>query len=115
MHLFGGDERKALAQGKPHLMPEKRAGSGPGAIGLNLAVAENFGEKIEIGLHARTFYRLFAALGNSKGVRPPVGFASDVRDIKQRLGELRDRRARYAPAFLQTGNGAGRRRINERR
>src|ERR1700738_2265735 len=69
MQLLGGDERKALAQDKPHLMAEKRAGSGPGAVGLNLAIAQGFGEKIEIGLHARTFYRLFAALGNSPGAK----------------------------------------------
>ena len=51
-------------------MPEKRAGPGAGAVGLDLAFPENFGEKIEIGLHAQTFYRLFAALGNSTGARP---------------------------------------------
>src|ERR1700730_9087349 len=98
VQLLGGDERKALAQGEPHLTPEKRAGSGPGAIGLIFAVAEYFGEKVEIGLHARTFYRLFAALGNSTGVRPPGGFAIDVRDITQRLSALPD----MLPAFLRT-------------
>jgi hypothetical protein len=61
MQLFGGDERKAVREGKAHLIAEDRARSGPGAVGLDLAIAENFGEKIKISLHARTFYRLFAA------------------------------------------------------
>ena len=51
MQLLGGDERKALAQVKPHLIAENRAGSGSGAIGLNLAIAQDLGEKFEIAMH----------------------------------------------------------------
>jgi hypothetical protein len=52
---------------------------------------------------ARTFYRLFAALGNSIGVRPPGGFAIDVRDIKQRLSALPD----VLPAFTDPATMPG--------
>src|ERR1700730_2597017 len=89
MQLFGGDERKALAQGKPHLMSKKRAGSGPGAVGLNLAIAQDLGEKIEIGLDARTFSRLWGLMFGvaESGLRMPYSRTSTVPGLR-RFGQF---------------------------
>src|SRR4029077_6380836 len=75
VQFFGGDERKALAQGDPHLIAEDRARPGASPVRLNFPVAQDFAKKVEVGLHARNFYRVFAALGNSTGARPLTGCA----------------------------------------
>lgn len=51
MGLLGGDERKAVAQGKAQLRAEDGIGAGAGAVGLELSVFEDVPEQIEILNH----------------------------------------------------------------
>ena len=51
MQLLGGDEREALRQIKPHLVPKHRKRARARAVSLGMTVGQNMSHEIEILFH----------------------------------------------------------------
>ena len=46
IHLFGGDQRKALVQVKAHLVAKHALGAGAGAVGLENTVGVHMAQQV---------------------------------------------------------------------